>query len=128
MRAAICLLIALLHGLLAAAFTSIALDAESPTHVSLGFGSVAMAMWFATALLAACLFIQLSKLAITTFRAWCITFPALYFFGSMDSGRISGQELLLGIFVAVLSWATWRIFLWAKLPRKVAEHASATGA
>jgi len=128
MHVAVCLFIAFLHALLAAAFTGVAFDAETPVHVSLGFGSLAIAMWLATGLLVACLVIPLPKLSVTIFRAWCIALPAVYFVGSMDSGTLTGQEFLLGIFVAVLSLATWRTFLWAKLPRRLTARASTSGA
>ena len=125
MRIAACLLLAALNALLAAALTSIAFDADTSLLMKFGFGAAALAVWLASGLLAGRPFTELPAAAVALFRGWCITFPALYFIASMDSGMLSGQEFFLGLFVAGFSWATWRAFIWAKRPGRPAEQASA---
>jgi hypothetical protein len=125
MRIAVCLLLAAVNALLAAAFTSIALDAEAPIPVKLAFGVAALAMAAAAGLLTANPFIQLPSATVAAFRVWCFALPALYFIASLDSGMISGQEFLLGVFVAGFSWATWRAFKWARRQSLPAAQAGA---
>jgi hypothetical protein len=125
MRIAVCLLLAALNALLAAAFTTIAFDTETLGPVKLAFGVAALAMAAASGLLTANPFIKLPSAAVAAFRVWCFALPALYFVASLDSGMISGQEFLLGVFVAGFSWVTWRAFNWARRQSSPAAQAGA---
>ena len=125
MRVAVCLLLAALNSLLGAALTGIAFDADTTLPMNLGYGITAIAVWVVAGSLAVCPFAQLPKAAVVIIRGWCIAFPAVYFIASLDRGMLSGQEFLLGLFVAGFSWATWRAFIWAKLPRQPTQQASA---
>lgn len=114
MRIAACLLLAALHASLAATFSGITFDVDISLLKRLVFGVTALALWSAAGLLATRPFIPLPPGAVTTFRAWCLALPVLYFIASLDHGMISGLEFLLGLFVAGFSWVTWRTFNWAK--------------
>ena len=109
-----CLLLAAIHALFAAMFIGIVLDSESTLLIKLGFGFTAFALCLATVALATRPFLQLPTLAVKAYKIWCFGLPLLFFFGSFDSGLISGQELLLILFVAGFSLLSWKVFLLAK--------------
>ena len=112
MHTSVLVVLILLNGVLGAAFTGVALDAETPLKLKLIYGSLAAAMWLATAALAACRLVKLSPRAVLAFRAWCIALPALFLLGSLDTGMISGQEFMAAIMIAGFSWLNWRAVSW----------------
>lgn len=116
MRISACLLIAILHALLAAAFISVACDADIALFTRCAFGVTALAVLATAGLLAARPFRQLPSGAVRVLRGGCIALPLLYGVASLDHGMISGLEGLVGLIVAGVSWVTWRTFVWAKPP------------
>jgi hypothetical protein len=126
LRAVVCLIAAALNALLAAALTGVTFDTEAPLALKAGFAFASLAAWLTVGALAAGPFVRLPAHAATVLRAWCIALPILYFLASPDRSMLSGQEFLLGLFVAAFSWATWRVFVWAKLPAQGAQQSSAS--
>lgn len=125
MRTAVCLLLAGLYALMAAVFSGAVFDVDTSIPMKVGFGITALAVWCAAGLLALRALLHLPSAAEAAFRGWCIAHPVVYFIASLDRGMISGQELLLGVFVASFSWATWKAFIWAKPSRCPTEQVNA---
>jgi hypothetical protein len=125
MRVAVCLLLAALNALLAAAFSAVAFGADTSIPLRLGFGVTAFAVLVAAGMLAVRPFVQLPAVSVAIFRGWCIALPGLYFIASLDRDMLSGQEFLLGLFVAGFSWATWRAFIWVRPSSQATEQANA---
>ena len=104
-------LVALIANLaIAVCFAALVMDAESPLKVRAICAVIAVVFFAATFLLALAKASRLPSQGLKIMRYLCVAIPVLWLAGSLDSGTISGQELLSTLLIGLLSWGTWYAF------------------
>ena len=84
--------------------------ASEPTAETVGWGIVIVVIF--SALVVLLLTPKLFGSNVNTAAKFiCAAVPAIVFVGSLDGGRISGQEIYAIIFAALIGWLNWAAFI-----------------